>query len=74
MTFDSVAAVQGEAFMFGQRAAIYDVLVWLVAIAGVVVLWRLRGRRGITMLLVCLLVVFVAVIVWNSLVSFRAIH
>jgi hypothetical protein len=48
-----------------------QVLVWLAAVAAIVVLARLRGWRGIKILLACLLVVFLSAIVWNLTVSFR---
>jgi hypothetical protein len=54
--------------------SINAVLIWLLAIVGLVVLWRLRGRRGFKILLGCLLAVFVLVMVWNVVVSFHAIR
>jgi hypothetical protein len=51
--------------------SIYTGLVWLAAVAAIVVLARLRGLRGVKILLACLLLVFFSVIVWNVTVSFR---
>lgn len=46
-------------------------LIWLTALSGVIVLARLRGRRGVYMLVGCLLVVLLCVIVWNLVFSVR---
>jgi hypothetical protein len=51
-----------------------NVLVWLIAVAGVVLLWRLRGRRGILMLLGLLAAVVLFVVAWNVVVSHRVIR
>ena len=51
-----------------------NILVWLLAVAGVVLLWRLRGRRGILMLLGLLAAVVLFVVAWNVAVSHRVIR
>jgi hypothetical protein len=38
---------------------------WLVAITAVVLLARLRGWRGITLLIGCLIAVVLLAVVWN---------
>lgn len=50
-----------------------NVLVWLAAVAGVVLLWRLRGRRGIFMLLALMAGVVLFVVAWNVAVSYHVI-
>jgi hypothetical protein len=50
------------------------VLVWLIAAAAVVALWRLRGGRAVRLLLACLFAVVLCVVVWNILGAFRAVH
>jgi hypothetical protein len=44
-------------------------LAWLVAVAAVVVLARLRGARAVKILLASLVLIILAVIVWNSSIS-----
>jgi len=48
------------------------VVVWLMALLGIVVLARLRGWRGVKILLACLGLITLAVIVLNVVISSRA--
>jgi hypothetical protein len=42
---------------------------WLIVLVAVVVLWRVRGTRALMLLLGCLLLLVIAVTVWNVIVS-----
>ncbi len=46
------------------------VSLWLTAAAAIGLLARLRGKRGLILLGICLLLVFLSVLVWNITLSF----
>jgi hypothetical protein len=55
-----------EASMLG------TVILWLTAAAAIGLLARLRGRRGLILLGIFLLLVFLSVLAWNLTLSFRS--
>jgi hypothetical protein len=51
--------------LYGESMMLGTVMGWLVALAAVVLLWRVRGIRAVKLLVVGLLIVALAIVVWN---------
>ena len=49
---------------------VLTILVWLLAFAGVILLGRLRGSRAVVLLALCLILITISVIAWNSYISY----
>jgi hypothetical protein len=53
-------------------ACMWGIVSWVPVLVAIGILAYVRGVRGLKLLLACLVVVVLAVLAWNIVISFRA--